>query len=488
MFPSANSRPSRAADTLTADETDGTRATARRWSRYQALSFLLLMATLPLQWQVLAGSGIGELKWFHLAAALFGVTVISAGLVRLTWRLLWSRCRPFIAPALYWFGAISMAAIFGKGSEAAVSRQLIYASVGLIVAIYFAFILQNVRHRAWRYLWLAGPVAVTVFVIVFEFDARAVGVNTVEVIYSAVSAGDPGLIQTHLFRSVFVRSNLDNELVAFAANLRHEIFTSLILAGGVSVLSAAIAPPRRWRRWCIWVALAAIVALVVLSTSRAAIVILLLGMSPLVLRAVINRASSLSTTVGVIAGLFAAAMLAAAGTLTFVWSRFTEQTVSYAGRSDSLSRSVDLILESPVFGPSSVETGSAHNFLLDSWILGGVVAGIAAVVMLTALGVSLFRMGWSIVTCRRLDWVALALFGMGCIPFVRFLTAGGGALHLSGWMALGLYGGALTALRRHSGEKDRLAFRSREGLGQYRLDAPSRAATLYGSQGLDGRG
>lgn len=411
----------------------GRAALGRR--RAHAALLVGLFAALPLQWQTVGGTPLGELRYFHLPALL---VVARFAIGPWAWRL-WRRLPATHRSLVPLFGLYTGAALVGTavndGPATNYAQQASYAVVGTCVAVFLADATK--RQQVSRIMWWGGPAALTFLLFFFSVDARAVGVDAAATFQQAFVTADPQVINFRLFSRVF---NAETEETSIG--LRHGVFGAVLATSYLSVWAMSVRRPRRPARWGVWGMVGVSAGLIVLSLSRSVIVALvmvaILPFSRLILTGKFRRRGP--------GGLFfvagGLAMLAPAWSV--LSNRFLTDSGSYGSREGAITSAVGAIGQNPLFGRPAPEL-TAHNFILDAWAGAGLLAGLAAA--LFALGLVRCWLGLYAVYLRRPSLVVAVGLAAGFHPLVRMITAGGGTLDIGVWVNIGLFVGIAAAVQ-----------------------------------------
>ncbi len=395
---------------------------------------LLLMALLPLQWFVVGGG-----LRLHLAAiVLFTAVVLAthgthlvARVVRLT--------LPFIAANL----ALTVIWVFanryhGYGVRQP-AEQLALLAAFVAVAVAVLAVLRERDGRGVDLLRWSTWVTMGSLLAAMSYSMAANGVNAADVFARTIAAGDPQILQRELFRTAFGGFGLAEQSVM--GNIRHEVFGALLLAVCLSSACSLLRPfATRAQSTLFMIGQGLAVFLLLLSMSRSVIVALagwpLLGLMRQVLAGRITARGAGAALLLVITG----GVLAAVGVLQVLWIRFTEDTGSYEARDRLLDAAFDNLGRSLATGGVSTESASSHNFVIDTWLRAGVVASLAALVVVV-LVCGLF-IALALTLPNEPQWM-LPVAAMIVLPVVRFFTAGGGLIPPVQWVALGVAAGFL---------------------------------------------
>jgi hypothetical protein len=396
--------------------------------------FLLLMALLPLQWFVVGA----ELR-VHMAAILvFGAVVLATHGAHLAVRVL-RLAGPFIvanfALTVIWVFANRYHS-FGVRQPA---EQMLLLGAFVAVAVATLAVLREPGSRGVAALRWSTWVCIVSLVSAMSWSMAVNGVNAAEVFARTISSGNPQILQRELFRSAFGGFGLAEENVL--GNIRHEVFGALLLALCVSSACRLLRPfASRSTSVVYLLGQGLAVFLLLLSMSRS--VILALAVWPLLglLRQVL---AGRVTPRGVGAGLLlagTAGVLAAIGVLQVLWTRFTQDTGSYEARDDLLQAAYDNLGRSLATGGVSTASASSHNFVIDTWLRAGIVASLAALVVVVLVCGLFVALAFTLP--QEPAWM-LPVVAMLALPVVRLFTAGGGLIPPVQWIALGVVAGFL---------------------------------------------
>lgn len=381
-------------------------------------ALLAFFALLPLQWHQLAVTPVGIIRWFHVGAVLLVVLAPPHG---------WRRVIRFASPM---FGALALMSflltvtglVYGT-AWANPAQHWLYGIIGLTVACALIAALEDPRGR--RLVAWCGPVAVTSFLLVFGQSLTAVGGSPTAAL-SASLGGNPSVALMNVFRVVF--RDVDPNL---AVAVRHEIFACLLVAAVASWL----ARPAGVDRLVVSATSIAVTVLLLASLSRA--VLLAAAAIPLLMAArfLLRTRLNLSATVAILAGLMASPWVLPAA-WRILESRIVDDTGSYDARLGTFNAldagdvAFRMFLGGGEFGLST------HMMIADAALLGGLMAGAAATVLVGSFAVLGWRAAAAYLQSRPGESVAAA----GCVALVlvRCFTVGGGLLHMVEWTAVGV--------------------------------------------------
>jgi hypothetical protein len=413
----------------------GTRLTASFRIQPIALCLLVLLATLPLLWISIATLPMGYLKYFHVAAALlFAACVISARWWRALDQIISRYTVIVLAIATYLIALVAADRYHGL-SIAPEVRQLIYAAISLIVAAATLACLRDDRYDWRRPFGLALPIVLTSSLLALGLSAAAQDVDVVGTISRAFSEADPSVIEFELFLRVFGDQGLADAQVG--TNLRHEVFAAILLSAFLTTYAWVGVPARSTPRLLGRLFLVVVtLVLLLLSLSRAIFLTVLItgliGVPTALMR------FRLSTRALIFLGFGFALLIAAAlaGLYQLVWERIAA-SASYEARTTALYDALSLGVDAPLVGAG--EYANSHNFVLEAFARGGLIAAAAA---LTAFGAILISVGaQSIRRIRGFEYsIPVPVIGLAVLVLVRMVTSGGGQIFLAEWVALGIYG------------------------------------------------
>lgn len=424
---------------------------------------LILLAILPLQWFVVGGVRLHLLAMMVFLAVALATHRARAAVPVL--RLTWTFVAADIVLCLLWVAAN---VYHGIGLRQPV-QQLVYLGVFLAVGM---TVYQGLRRPDFTETlrWSALVVSLTL-VVGLSVSVAVNGVNAAAVFGETIASGDPEILQRELFRAAFAGFGFDE--TAVSGNFRHEVFGTLLVAMTTSAACVGLRPfGSRGARRLYTASMAVAALLIVVSLSRSVTIALAAWPLLTLLRSVLSmRVTPRALGRGLLgAGVVVAAAIS--GVLSVVWVRFTQDTGSYEARDNLLGRALDNIAANAVTGGVDTASASSHNFVLDSWLRGGVFAALAAAAMtllLLGLLVSL-----ALMLHRERPWV-LPVAVMLALPIVRLFTAGGGLIPPVSWVGLGIAAGFL-AYRSTLAAAPPIA----EKTGVHRVGASRRPATVTG--------
>jgi hypothetical protein len=425
-----------------------------RWrplERTSGVLFVLLVATLTLEWISLSGFMQGNIKWFHVAA--LGFIAVELVRYRPSRRLMIVLGRFRV---LYGAFALYLVLLFAAGLAhkhpftplGQIIRSAFYGGTSVFVA---AFFLDIEGRKVRSLLTWTGVATVATVMTAMSTALLSQGVSPIQVIGDAIRTGNPDLISYRLLRASF-RSQ---DLVEAGASLRHKVFSGVLVG-----LAVGMVCPRRRRGGISAKDLlpyaAAVLGgvLVIGSLSRSVTLCLVLALCIAGVRVILRgRAKPAQVAlVGVSIVLLFGVAVSPVGSL--LWTRFVSDTGSYQTRVAALGESVvPQTLEAAIIGVEVdplVTTTSPHNVVLDGLLSAGIPGALATATLLIAY----LRVWWG-VTRRYLlggqGWViSLDLFylmTLGIIPIVRAFTGGQG-FHMTDWVCVGVVLGATEANRR----------------------------------------
>jgi hypothetical protein len=403
-----------------------------------------MLAALPLQWFVIAG-GAGVAPRLHqLVLVSFAALVIARYSARSFTPVLKSATL-FTLANLYMITMSAVLNLYNGVSPVGSLEELVYLCSFVAVATFFYRAVIGKEHGAVALLRWSTAATVVTLLTALSVSMIINGVNPAQVLAQSVATADPRVLQEGIFKSSFTGFGFDEETVR--GNLRHQVFGALLVSMYVSSWASRFLPfttSSQHRAYRVAMIVSAI--LLALSLSRSIILAALLW--PLI--AFLRSVLTLSLTVRQIATAFVVfiggATAFASGFGLVIWNRFTEDTGSYNARTATLSQVPSRISEH--FWTGGADTGggeSSHNFILDSWLRGGIFVAIAASIV-----VLLIVVAWIALLARvhrEPEWIIPVIAALG-LPIVRMATQGGGLIGIVEWVALAFVAGLLTYRRR----------------------------------------
>ncbi|MDN5895977.1 MAG: hypothetical protein L0H93_18370 [Nocardioides sp.] len=403
---------------------------------------LVLFAILPLQWFALGSSPLGQVR-LHMAA-IFAF----AGIVLIRYRMrvhapVLRGARYFILAIVYLATTWGVMDLYNGKLPTGAVQMLLYLVAFVGIATYFFRVAAARDGAAVEALRWAAAVACASVLIGFTIAMFVNGVNGVAVFGRTIAAADPEILQKEVFKSSFAGFGIAEDQVQ--GNLRHEIFGSVLFSMMVSTWAMRRGQrPTSVQRWVYSSAMVVGSVLLALSLSRSILIAALAWPMLIFFRSVASGRVSPGQVVALVLGAAGLASLSLSGFGTVLWNRFTQDTTGYDARAGNYSGAFDILPDYWLTGgfKTSGAHVSTHNFVLDSWLRGGIfVALAAAAVVLTIL------LLWTSLVARlpkSPTWlvpVAAAL----ALPVVRLGTSGGGHIPPVEWVALGFVFGVLTA-------------------------------------------
>lgn len=395
---------------------------------------LALTAVLPLQWFVV-GAGLR----LHMAAILLVAAVVLAThrghlasrVVRLT--------EPFVIANF----ALTVIWVFanryhGFGVRQPAEQMLLLAAF-VAVGVAVLAILRDPDRRGVELLRWSTWVCMVSLVVAMTFSMAANGVNAADVFARTITSADPEILQRELFRSAFGGFGLAEESVM--GNIRHEVFGALLMALCVSSACRLLRPfATRLQSATYLLGQGLAVLLLLLSMSRS--VILALAIWPLLgllRQLLVGRVTPRGAGAGILL-IGTGGLLAAVGVLQVLWVRFTQDTGSYEARDNLLQQAYDSLGRSMATGGVSTKSASSHNFVIDTWLRAGIVASLAALIVVVIVCGLFIALAFTLP--QEPSWM-LPVTAMLALPVVRLFTAGGGLIPPVQWIALGVAAGFL---------------------------------------------
>ncbi len=414
--------------------------------RLPLIALLVFLATLPLEWITLTGLLGGFIKPFHVAA----LAMIAVSLVRWRPHRLLGRVLARFGTVYFGYAFVLAIAFFGGLTrtdpylaQAEAIRGAFYLATSAVVA---GLILALLARPPRRGLAWAGIITLIALLVALVAALSSQNLNPFLILRDAVVQGDPDIIARRLLRSAF---RTDEGLEDAAPNLRHKVFGALLVAVFLGLACRSLIDRRRTLlRTVLLIGGALGCAVTLLSLSRSLLVCLVITMTFFPMRALLRdrvRPMQAAAT-GLAVLLVIAVAFSPVGQLIF--NRISA-TGSYEARLEAAGPSfIEEFLPALLLGTtkSAVET-APHNFILNSWLAGGVLAAIAAIVVIVSFFIVWLREAYRCLTSRS-GWVLpvgqVWVLGVGVIPLVRSFTSGN-LFHMVEWTAIGLFLGLVLA-------------------------------------------
>lgn len=402
-----------------------------RGVRRLAVLVVVVLALLPLRWFKIASSPFGTLFLHELGLLLFSMLAVATLSPRMVAVAL-DRTAFVTSMMAAGFAVWGAASVFHGIALASAVKQCAYlGSFVLMVAALIGFA-RSTDLAAMRVLRWAGVVTTATLLVALELALTLNSVNAVSVLTTAATSGDPSVIEAQLFRPAFAGFGYsDAEAVS---QLRHEVFAGLLVALLVASWAQQRVPfARRSSRLLSQAAVVVASLLIVLSLSRSVQLAalswpLLAGLRVALVGRVTRRQL---VTAGV--GFAVLAGVALSGFAGVVIQRITQDSSSLDERGSKLDAAVDTIQQSPWSGGHYDDAISAHNFVLDAWLRGGVM--MAALMLAVLLYVVARFFGNIAVIGAAPAWLVPATAAF-MLPLVRMFTIGAGLMTPPEWVCL----------------------------------------------------
>ncbi|MGH8903683.1 MAG: hypothetical protein ACRDYA_18930 [Egibacteraceae bacterium] len=415
------------------------------WERTSGVLLVALVSSLTLEWISLGGFLTRDVKYFHLAAGAFMASY-------LWWRRpsrrlapILSRYRGFYGPWVFYLllvAIVGLAHVEPYFDRSEIIRQALYGATSIVVA---AFFLHVDGRRVRCILQWTGIATVGVAVGGISLALLGQGKNPLALIGEALAKGNPDIVSYRLLRLSF-RSQ---ELVNVGANLRHKVFSAVMI--GLAVALICRDRSSRWRNRLIVVSAVFGALLVMLSLSRSLILCLIIALGLSGIRTFLQRGMAPRQLSAILATLVVIVVLAASPVGSLLWVRFAETGSLEARSAAVVSAAAPASVDAVMFGveASTVEK-SPHNLILDAWLSAGVLGAVSMTLLLfTYLRVWLRQVKRYLTGAP--SWVLsldqLWVVAVGVIPLVRAVTAGNG-FHMNDWVCVGIVFGLVEANRR----------------------------------------
>jgi O-antigen ligase len=411
----------------------------------------LLLATICLQWVVLASLGAFTVKLPYFALALI-IAYAAVDSRRVTACLLFVRHNAAWILAFILYAILLTASVFGSPAQNAGFRQLFYLTGCIAIAGSLAAA-RNVN----AVLRMGAGLAIVLFILVVEISARKIGLSWVDAVGEFLSSGDLRFVVYSFFREVFNSADPSDD-VNFMTSLKNAIAVCVLICG----LLFRCASTRPWRDFTGMAFLALVAFLLLMLNTRSVIIVGALSVLLAIgLRVVAGRGHSLPFVA--MKGL---ATIAAAA-IFFVMSepspvsdlmadRFAFDDTSTESRVVQADFALARIAEHPLVGSGFQKVGGyqVHNLFLNAWMNAGIAAFLLVVAFYLLLIGRWVSFVWMLVRSPERwvlplapEWVA----PLPLLPFFRvWLSGDGGNLFLGEWIAVAAFLGLILAndLRR----------------------------------------
>ena len=406
----------------------------------------LLLATMCIQWVVLASVGQYSLK---LPYAAFGLVILFAvsGQRRIR------ACVFFVRQNGYWilpfilYIILLSAALYGSGGHNPGPRQLFY----LTGCIAFAGCLAAARDMG-AVLRAGATLAIGLFIVVVEFMARGLGLSWIDAIREFVTSGDLHFVVFSFLRPIFNSLDPTGE-VTFVASQKNSIAVCVLVAG--LLFRAGSAKPKSDILGMIHTAV--ILFLLLLLNTRSVIIvagvslILVMTLGELAKRVHNLQVLALKALAAILAVAIAISLSTPTPVGELIGDRFAFDDASAAARVVQFEAAIDRIEEHPITGSGFYEVAgyTVHNLFLSAWMNAGIFAFLFVVSFYVLLVGRWVSFVWNLVRHPERwvlplapEWVA----PLPLLPFFRvWLSGDGGNLFLGEWIAVAAFLGLILA-------------------------------------------
>lgn len=411
----------------------------------------LMLATLCIQWVVLAsfGSYTVKLPYFALAAIIVFAAVDAR---RVTACLMFVRQNAAWILTFILYAILLTAAVFGSPAQNVGVRQLFY----LAGCIAFAGSLAAARNIS-GILRFGSGLAVVLFIVLVEITARQIGMSWVDAVGEFFSSGNLRYVVYTFLREVFNAANPSDD-VNFVTSQKNAIAVCVLICG----LLFRCASTRPWRDITGMAFLTVVGLLLLMLNTRSVIIVGALSvLLAITLRVFAGQAQNLPflafkglATVAAVAIFFAVSEPSPVSDL--MADRFSFDDTSTDSRMLQADAAIDRIAQHPLTGSGFYEVGGyqVHNLFLNAWMNAGILAFLLVASFYLILVGRWVGFIWSLVRYPERwvlplapEWVA----PLPLLPFFRvWLSGDGGNLFLGEWIAVAAFLGLLMAnqLRR----------------------------------------
>lgn len=405
----------------------------------------LLLASMCIQWVVLASAGQYSLK---LPYAAMGLLILFA----LTGQRRIRASALFVRQNAYWmlpfvlYIILLSAALYDSGGHNPGPRQLFY----LAGCISFAGCLAA-AHNIGAILRVGSTLAVLLFIVVVEYLARGLGLSWLDAIREFVTSGDLHFVVFSFLRPIFNSLDPTGD-VTFVASQKNAIAVCVLVAGLLFRSGSA-----KGRDLVGMIFLAGVLFLLLLLNTRSVLIVAALSVFLAVALAELSKRVhnlpilALKGLAGVLAVGIAYSMSNPTPVGELLGDRFAFDDASAAARVIQFAAAIDRIEAHPITGSGFYEVGgyTVHNLFLSAWMNAGIFAFLLVVCFYVFLIGRWFSFVWTLITNPERwvlplapEWVA----PLPLLPFFRvWLSGDGGNLFLGEWIAVGAFLGLMLA-------------------------------------------
>jgi O-antigen ligase len=406
----------------------------------------LLLASMCIQWVVLASLGQFSIKLPYAALALVVLFAVSSQRRIRACLLFVGQNGHWILPFILYIILLS-AALFGSGGHNPGPRQIFY----LVSCIAIAGCLAAARDIG-AVLRAGATMAIALFIIVVEIMARGLGLSWLDAIREFVTSGDLHFVVFSFLRPVFNSLDPSGD-VTFVASQKNAIAVCVLVAG--LLFRAGWAKQRTDLLGLLHTAV--VLFLLLMLNTRS--VIIVAGIS-LVLTMVLSELAKRVHNLPVLALKGLAAILAVGIAMSvstptpvgeLIGDRFAFDDASAAARVVQFGAAIDRIEAHPITGSGFYEVAgyTVHNLFLSAWMNAGIFAFLFVVIFYLILIGRWVAFVWTLVRFPERwvlplapEWVA----PLPLLPFFRvWLSGDGGNLFLGEWIAVAAFLGLILA-------------------------------------------
>ena len=408
---------------------------SRSWSAVSASNLLLLaVAGAVLQWLTFVNIGPAPVRLsqvFPVVAAVIFLLTRQYSPVAAALRLFHVA---LVGSLLIVVGVVISTVAYGSSPIGLVEIAELIGNTLLGAAI-GAMVLEVMERSTESHL--APHALVTVLLVTLALFAPAIasGQDPIGTLVGAVRDGDADAVQFALFREAF-RSGAAN--VEINSNARHSITAVVLLAVYLTFLSRPRSKNARSVR-ALGLALASL--WVLLSISRAS---WLAASVPIVLVTARRSVRAWrSGRIGQAGAILLVVLLVGVAAGGLVGDRLTT-IQSYEGRLAGMDQALDALNSRVLFGgpdPGPLGFPNPHNMILATWLAGGIISAVGAVVISLFAARLVLRGATRYLQGGASSAADLSQAGLSAIALTRVFTSGGSTVHLSAWLALGAAAG-----------------------------------------------
>ncbi len=399
----------------------------------------ITIVTTPLLWMRLVGVGGFTFAPYHFATlALVAFVMVHAQSLSAAVAVFRSTASVWVASLALVLTTFMSFTVTDNGFEMRdIFRGALYSAGGFCAG---ALIYRACARQSTEFLALASVLTLVTFFGFGFMSLASAGINPVRLLVTAITTGNPNVIMYELFLQLFRESGYQGMEDA-SANLRHEIFFSLLVA---SVLPLAVFGALGSRGRKLALATFGIVAVLVLfSLSRSVWLASSAAFGAVGLVHLLKRKSNSLLFIVFLPFLMLFVYAFVVSDFVALFEARITDDGSYNARIRTTETRLALIAANPLLPDVPHGLKWAHSLIVDYWS----AAGIVGLLVSFAYAGAIFWLGFrhaihALNSSTRSEYVqSLAGLALAVIPFTRLFTCPMGQLYLAEQIALGASAG-----------------------------------------------